>query len=62
MSVNVETETEIAQAFEIRSVPHLIVLKNGVAVYSDAGALSGSSLNELIEQAKQLDESVIPNE
>ncbi len=57
LSVNIETESELSETFEIRSVPHLIVLKKGVVIYSDAGALSSSSLKELIEQAKNADVS-----
>lgn len=57
LSVNIEKETKLTETFEITSVPHLIVIKNGVVIYSDAGALSGSSLKELIEQAKKADVS-----
>lgn len=55
LSVNIEKETELTETFEIRSVPHLIVIKNGIVIYSDSGALSASSLKELIEQAKNAD-------
>ncbi len=57
--VNTEIESELAEIFEIRSVPHLIVLKNGVVIYSDSGVLSKKSLEELIDQAKEADMSAI---
>ena len=57
--VNTERESELAEIFEIRSVPHLIVLKNGVVIYSDSGVLSKKSLEELIDQAKEADMSAI---
>lgn len=53
VSIDIEREQELAETFQIRSVPHLIVLKKGVVIYSDAGALSKASLLELIEQAKK---------
>ena len=56
-SVNTEEEFELAEIFEIRSVPHLIVIKNGVIIYSDSGILSKKSLEELIEQAIEADMS-----
>ena len=51
-SINIEKEKKLTEMFEIRSVPHLIVIKNGVVIYSNSGTLSKSSLNELIEQSK----------
>lgn len=53
--VNTEQESELAEIFEIRSVPHLIVLKDGVVIYSDSGVLSKQSLEELIKQAIEAD-------
>ena len=57
--VNIEVEAELAEIFEIRSVPHLIVLKEGVVIYSDSGTLSKSSLDELVEQAKEANLSTV---
>lgn len=54
-TVNTEMESELAEIFEIRSVPHLIVIKDGVVIYSDSGVLSKKSLEELIVQAIEAD-------
>lgn len=64
-TVNIEHEAELAEMFNIRSIPHVMVFKQGIAIYSDSGVLPESSLKELAEQAltadvrairKQLDE------
>lgn len=57
VKVNIEVESELAEIFQIRSVPHLLVLKEGVVIFSDSGSLTQSSLNELVEQSKKADVS-----
>ncbi|STX28767.1 thioredoxin [Legionella beliardensis] len=49
--IDVAQETELAQAFHIRSIPHLMIFKQGIVIYSDSGSLPESSLAELIKQA-----------
>lgn len=51
-TVDVDKEIKLAQEFNIQSVPHLIVMKKKVVIYSDSGAKPLSVLNELIEQAR----------
>lgn len=64
-TIDIEHAAELAEMFDIRSIPHLMVFKQGIAIYSDSGGLPESSLKELAEQAltadvrairKQLDE------
>lgn len=59
VKVNVEQETELAELFEIRSIPHLVVFKQGIVIYSDSGSLPGTALAELADQALQVDVSAI---
>lgn len=54
VSVDIKNEPALAESFSIRSVPHLVVLKNGVAIYSDSGSMPQSSLEELVEQAREV--------
>lgn len=54
-SVDVENETELAASLQISSVPHLVVFKEGIAIYSEAGSLTESALLEILEQAKACD-------
>lgn len=53
--VNTEVEQEIARDFNIRSIPTLMVFRENVIIYSEAGALPASGLEQLIEQAQKLD-------
>jgi thioredoxin len=53
--VNTDEETHLAAAFEIRSIPTLLVLREGIALFMQAGALPGAALEELIGKVKSLD-------
>lgn len=52
--VNTEVEQELAGYFQIRSIPTLMVFRENVIVYSEAGALPASGLEQLIEEVQQL--------
>lgn len=53
--VNTDDEQELAGHFAIRSIPTLMVFREQVIVFSQAGALPASGLQSVIEQAKALD-------
>lgn len=53
--VNIEEQQEFADFFEIRSIPHLMVFKNGIVIYSNAGSMPESTLKELAQQALDVD-------
>lgn len=53
--VNVDDEQPLAGALGIRAVPTLMVLRDGVLVFSHAGAVSGGDLDRLIEEVGKLD-------
>lgn len=53
--VNTEEEREMAAGFNIRSIPTLMVFRDQVILYAEAGALPASALEQLIEQVKGLD-------
>lgn len=57
--VNIEEEQELADVFEIRSIPHLMVFKSEIIIYTDAGTFSESTLKELAQQALVVDVSDI---
>ena len=52
--VNTEVEQELAGYFKIRSIPTLMVFRENVIVYSEAGALPASGLEQLIAQVQKL--------
>jgi thioredoxin 1 len=53
--VNTEEEPQLAAAFQIRSIPTLMIFREKVIIYSQPGALPGSALDQLISRAKELD-------
>lgn len=53
--VNTEEEQEIAAHFQIRSIPTLMIFREKIIIFSQPGALPGSALDQLVEQASKLD-------
>ena len=53
--VNTEEQQAIAAAFDIRSIPTLMVFRDQIIIYSEAGALPAAAFQQLIEQAMALD-------
>ena len=53
--VDTEDQRELAGYFEIRSIPTLMVFRDNVLVFRQAGALPGSALESLISQVRDLD-------
>lgn len=54
-SVNTETEEELAAAAQVRSIPALMLFKQGVLVFNQAGALPAVALDQVIREARALD-------
>ncbi|KDQ71124.1 thioredoxin [Streptomyces halstedii] len=53
--VDTEAQQELAAAFDIRSIPTLMIVRDNVAVFSQPGALPESALEDVIGQARKLD-------
>jgi thioredoxin len=53
--INTDQEQELAGAFNIRSIPTLMVFREKVVLFQQAGALPASALEQVITQAKALD-------
>jgi thioredoxin 1 len=53
--VDTEAEQQLAAEFNIRSIPTLLIVRDGVALYSEPGALPEQALESLIQQARDLD-------
>lgn len=58
-SVDVEKERDLSETFQIRSIPHLVIFKQGIVVYSESGSMPESTLNDMVEQALAVDVSNI---
>lgn len=53
--INTEVEQEIAGMMNIRSIPTLMIMRDQVVLYSEAGALPAAGLEDIIAKAKSLD-------
>jgi thioredoxin 1 len=53
--VNTEEQQDLALHFAIRSIPTLMVVREKVILFSQAGALPAEGLESVVEQAKALD-------
>src|SRR3954453_14505466 len=53
--VDTEAQPELAQAFDIRSIPTLMIVRDQVAIFSQPGALPAAALEDVIGQARKLD-------
>jgi thioredoxin 1 len=53
--VNTEEEHEIAGHFQIRSIPTLMIFRDKIIIFSEAGALPESAFRELVNKAGELD-------
>ncbi|MBK1717810.1 thioredoxin [Thiocystis violacea] len=53
--VNTEEHQPIAAHFQIRSIPTLMIFREQVIIFSQAGALPEGSFRDLLTKAKELD-------
>jgi thioredoxin 1 len=53
--VNTEDQQEIAAQFGIRSIPTLMIFRDNIIVFSEAGALGAGALEQVLAAAKALD-------
>jgi len=60
--VNTDEQQELAGAFGIRSIPTLMVFREKVILFQQAGALPGNALEQVISQAKSVDMAKVHEE
>ena len=53
--VDTEAEQQLAGELAIQSIPTLMVFRDGILLYREAGAMPGPALDELIGQVQALD-------
>ncbi|MFM7125481.1 MAG: thioredoxin [Actinomycetota bacterium] len=53
--VDTEAQQELAGAFGIQSIPTLMIFREGVLLYNQAGALPEHALEDLVGKARALD-------
>ena len=57
--INSDEQQELAASFNIRSIPTLMVFREKVILFQQAGALPGQALEQVLTQAKTLDMSKV---
>jgi len=53
--VDTEAEQQLGAQFNIRSIPTLMVIRENIVIFSQAGALSKNALEDLVKQIKEVD-------
>jgi len=53
--VDTQAEVDLAAEFEIRSIPTVMAVRDGIIVYAQPGALPPQALESLITQVRALD-------
>jgi thioredoxin 1 len=53
--VDTEAQPELAAAFDIQSIPTLMIVRDNIAVFAQPGALPEQALEDVIGQARGLD-------
>jgi thioredoxin len=60
--VNTDDEQELAASFNIRSIPTLMLFREKVILFSQAGALPGAALEQIITKGRELDMAAVYKE
>lgn len=53
--VNTDTQSALAGAFNIRSIPTLMVFRDGILLYEQPGLVQGAALDRLAQQIRAVD-------
>jgi thioredoxin 1 len=53
--VDTEAQPELAATFSISSIPTLMIIRDGIVLYAQPGALPETALERLITKASELD-------
>lgn len=54
-NVDVDAEKDLAEEFNVLSVPAVMILRERVIVFAESGAMTQTALTELIQQAQAID-------
>ena len=57
--VDTEAEQQLAGALGVSSIPTLMMFRDGILLYNEAGALPAPALEDLISQVEALDMDVV---
>jgi len=57
--VNTDEQPELGSAYQIRSIPTLMMFRDGVLLFAQPGMLPAAGLTDLIEQARTVDMDMV---
>ena len=57
--INTEDQQELGASFNIRSIPTLMVFREKIVLFSQAGALPESALEDIIGKVRELDMDMV---
>ena len=60
--INTEDEQALGAHFRIRSIPTLMIFREGIGIFSQPGSISGKDLEDLLEKAKAIDMDEVKKE
>jgi thioredoxin 1 len=60
--IDTDQEQALAQGFDIRSIPTLMAIRDGIVVFAQPGAIPAPALTDLISQVRALDMEEIRSE
>jgi len=60
--VNTEEQQVLAGHFNVRSIPTLMIFRDNIIVFAEAGALPASALDQVLTAAKALDMEAVRRE
>ncbi len=53
--IDTEAEQELAAAFDIRSIPTLMIIRDKTVIYAQPGALPSATFQDLLGKAREVD-------
>jgi thioredoxin 1 len=53
--IDTDAEQELAARFNVRTIPTLMVIRDGILLASQAGALPASAVEEIVRKVRELD-------
>jgi thioredoxin len=57
--VNTEVATDLAEAFQVRSIPMVMAFKNGDLVFEHSGILSPAMIDQLITRLRETSAEIV---
>jgi thioredoxin 1 len=53
--IDTEAETDLAGALQIRSIPTLMIFRDGILLFAQPGMLPAAALDEIVQRTRALD-------